>query len=180
MNRSLITVAAASIAVLIGSAALAESPSITRQPVLNREASNNKVIESLRADRQAALREVHLLIKGPAASLERMKIVELNELIDRPQNRNPTAQGPRFISSALSGAELTDERAYAIEFLRDYAADARNDARGFTKGPAAALYRMKVVQLDELIGRIRRGDTVSYEEVDDAMRPPAILMASPP
>jgi hypothetical protein len=38
---------------------------------------------------------------------------------------------------------------------------------------------MKVVELDELIGRLKREDTVSYEEVDEAMRPPAIFMAIP-
>jgi hypothetical protein len=100
VNRSLFPVAAASIALLSASTALGESPGITRQPVLDREASNERVIESLRADRRAALRDVRILIKGPAATLERMKIVELNELIDRLRN-NPTAQEPRVASSVL-------------------------------------------------------------------------------
>jgi hypothetical protein len=39
---------------------------------------------------------------------------------------------------------------------------------------------MKVVELDELIDRLKAGDTASYEEVDEAMRPPAIFMAIPP
>src|SRR6266851_3810650 len=113
-------------------------------------------MESLRANAQAARRELRLLIKAPAA------------------------QRPRATSRELPGAEITDERAYAIEFLRAYAEDSRNEARAFIKGPATTEYRMKVVELDELIDRLKGGDTVSYEEVDQAMRPPAIFMAIPP
>jgi len=137
-------------------------------------------MESLRANAQAARRELRLLIEGPAASRDKMKIVELDELIDRLQNGDPAAQRPRATSRELPGAEITDERAYAIEFLRAYAEDSRNEARAFIKGPATTEYRMKVVELDELIDRLKGGDTVSYEEVDQAMRPPAIFMAIPP
>ncbi len=137
-------------------------------------------MESLRANAQAARRELRLLIKGPAASRDKMKIVELDELIDRLQHGDPAAQRPRVTSRELPGAEITDERAYAIEFLRAYAEDSRNEARAFIKGPATTEYRMKVVELDELIDRLKGGDTVSYEEVDQAMRPPAIFMAIPP
>jgi len=137
-------------------------------------------MESLRANAQAARRELRLLIEGPAASRDKMKIVELDELIDRLQNGDPAAQRPRATSRELPGAEITDERAYAIEFLRAYAEDSRNEARAFIKGPATTEYRMKVVELDELIDRLKGGDTVSYEEVDQAMRPPAIFMTIPP
>jgi len=109
MNYSFVFVVSASIAVL-GSAALAESPGVTRLPACERAAPNEKAMESLRDNAQAARRELRLLIKGPAASLHKMKIVELDELIDR----------------------------------------------------------------------LKGGDTVSYEEVDHAMRPPAIFMAIPP
>ncbi len=179
MNYSLIFVFWASIAVL-GSAALAESPGIARPPAFDRAAPNEKALESLRANAQAARRELRLLIKGPAASRDKMKIVELDELIDRLQHGDPAAQKPRVTSRELPGAEITDERAYAIEFLCAYAEDTRNEARAFTKGPAATEYRMKLIELDELIGRLKGEDTVSYEEVDEAMRPPAIFMAIQP
>jgi hypothetical protein len=83
---------------------------ITRQPACERAALNQNVIESLRTDAQAVRRELHLLIKGPAANLDKMKVVELDELIDR----------------------------------------------------------------------LQAGDTVSFEEVDEAMLPRAIFMALPP
>ena len=180
MNYSFVFVVSASIAVL-GSAALAASPGIARPPACERAAPNGKAMESLRANAQAARRELRLVIKGPAASLYKMKIVELDELIDRLQNGDPAAaQRPKVTSRELPGPEVNDERAYAIQFLRAYAEDTRNEARAFTKGPAATEYRMKVVELDELIGRLKGEDTVSYEEVDEAMRPPAIFMAIPP
>ena len=179
MNHSFVFVVSASIAVL-GSAALAESPGITRQPACERAAPNQRVIESFRTDAQAVRRELHLLIKGPAANLDKMKVVELDELIDRLQNGDPAAQRPRVTSRELTGAEITDERTYAIEFLRAYAEDTRNEARAFAKGPATTEYRMKVVELDQLIDRLKGGDTVSYEEVDEAMRPPALFMVIPP
>jgi hypothetical protein len=48
------------------------------------------------------------------------------------------------------------------------------------KAPAASRDKMKIVELDELIGRLKGEDTVFYEEVDQAMGPPAIFMAIPP
>lgn len=179
MNYSFVFVVSASIAVL-ASAALAESPGITRPPACERAAPNEKAMESLRANAQAARRELRLLIKGPAASLDKMKIVEIDELIDRLQNGDPAAQRPKVASRELPGPGVNDERAYAIQFLRANAEDTRNEAHAFTKGPATTEYRMKVVELDELIDRLKGGDTVSYEEVDRAMRPPAIFMAIPP
>jgi hypothetical protein len=171
MNYSFVFIVSASIAVL-GSAALAESPGITRQAACEQAAPNQEVIESLRTDAQAVRRELHLLTKGPAANLDKMKVVELDELIDRLQHGDPAAQRPKVTSHELPGPEVNDERAYAIAFLRAYAEDTRNEALAFTKGPAATEYRMKVVELDELIDRLKAGDTVSYEEVDEAMRPP--------
>ena len=117
---------------------------------------------------------------GPAANLDKMKAVELDELIDRLQHGDPADQRPEVTSHELPSPEVNDERAYAIAFLRAYAKDTRNEARAFTKGPAATEYRMKVVELDELIDRLKAGDTVSYEEVDQAMRHPATFMALPP
>jgi hypothetical protein len=90
-------------------------------------------MESLRANAQAARRELLLLIKRPAASLDKMKIVELDELIDRLQNGDPAAQRPKVKSRELPGPEVNDERAYAIQFLRAYAEDIRNEAHAFTK-----------------------------------------------
>jgi len=179
MNYSFVFVVAASIAVL-GGAALAESPGVTRPPACERAAPNEKAMESLRANARAARRELHLLVKGPAASLDKMKIVELDEQIDRLQNGDPAAHRPKVTSRELAGPDVNDERAYAIQFLRAYAEDTRNEARAFTKGSAATEYRMKVVELDELIDRLKGGDTVSYEEVDQAMRPPTIFMAIQP
>src|SRR5713101_1874637 len=68
----------------------------------------------------------------------------------------------------------------AMESLRANAQAARRELRLLIKGPAASRNKMKIVELDELIDRLKGGDTVSYEEVDHAMRPPAIFMAIPP
>jgi hypothetical protein len=38
---------------------------------------------------------------------------------------------------------------------------------------------MKVVELDELIDRLRSGDAVSYQEVDKAMELPANFIGGP-
>jgi hypothetical protein len=106
MNCSFIFVVSASNAVL-GSAALAESPGIARRPACERAATNEKAMESLRANAQAARRELRLVIKGPAASLDKMKIVELDELIDRLQNGDPAPSDRELLAASCPVRRLT-------------------------------------------------------------------------
>lgn len=182
MNRSVSLVVSASIMILISiSAAFAESPGFSGQPACGPVAYEGKAdaIELLRASAQAARQQVRLLIKGPAAALCRMKVVELDELIERLRSGNSGAAGRGTPVRESSQPEFTDERAYAIEFLTAYAETARNEVRHFRGGHSATIYRMKVVELDELIDRLRRGDPVSYQDVDAAMDPASFIGGSP-
>jgi hypothetical protein len=64
--------------------------------------------------------------------------------------------------------------------LRAEAEAARKEVRLLLMGAAATLFRMKVVELDELIERLRSGDAVSYQEVDEAMEHPARFIGGSP
>ncbi len=185
MNRSFTLAVSASMSIMILTStgvARAESPGFSGQPACGPAAYEEKAgaIELLRADAQAARQQVRFLIKGAAATLCRMKVVELDELIERFRSGQDGVAGRRTPVRESSRPEFTDERAYAIEFLSAYAEAARNEVRPFRRGPAATLYRMKVVELDELIERLRSGDAVSYQEVDEAMEHPARFIGGSP
>jgi thioesterase domain-containing protein len=115
MNYSFVFVVSASIAVL-GSAA---TDRIARHHQTNRPASaplpTRRRWNRFALTHRRARRELLLLIKRPAASLDKMKIVELDELIDRLQHGDPAVHQPGVARRELSGPEVNDERAYAIE-----------------------------------------------------------------
>jgi hypothetical protein len=114
MNRGITLAASASIMIFTGAiAALAESPGFSGQPACGPAAYEEKTgeIELLRASAQAARQQVRFLIKGPAATLCRMKVVELNELIDRLRTRNDGAAEHKPVIGESSPLNLpTSER----------------------------------------------------------------------
>jgi hypothetical protein len=184
MDRGAILVVSASIMMLVSAGSVpAESPALPAQSACAPApfyAGKAHSIELLRADAQAARQRVRFLVKGAAAMLCRMKVVELDELIERLSSGDSVVAERRMPVREPSRPEFTDERAYAIEFLNAYAEAARNEVRRFSKGHAATLYRMKVVELDELIDRLHSGGAVSYQEVDDAMQRPATFIGGSP
>lgn len=78
----------------------------------------------------------------------------------------PAFAGPVGVSRAPVSAEKTEVTAE----LTSAKGEVEHRARLATKGSAAALYRMKAVEIDDLIKRLESGEQVSRSEIDHALK----------
>ncbi len=79
----------------------------------------------------------------------------------------PAFAGPVGVSRApVAGAQRSEATAQLKTAQEEHA----YQARLATKGPGAMLHRMKVVELDNLIDRLERGEPVSQEDIDRALK----------
>jgi len=78
----------------------------------------------------------------------------------------PAFAGPVGVSRAPVSTQKTE----VIAELASAKGEVEHHARLATKGSAATLYRMKAVEIDNLIKRLNGGDQVWQYEIDHALR----------
>jgi hypothetical protein len=70
----------------------------------------------------------------------------------------------------VSRTPVTTQNTQVIADLASAKGEAEHLARVAFKGDAAARYRMKAVEIDNLIERLNSGEQVSPDEIDHAMQ----------
>ncbi len=161
--RTISTISLVGLAALVAEA-LAGPVGIQRSSNPDRQSGSIDDLDTMREDlsRQEAVENA----KGPLLIRYMEKRAKLDDLITRLKSSQQTA--PEEIPSSLD----SEQRSGAMDYLQAIQEDFSQQASlENAKGPLLIRYMEKRAKLDDLINRLKSGQPMAPEEIDQALEP---------